>query len=141
MKNLSIHTLALRVFLIAGLAALGACEKPPAKDEAMLAGKTIADFPEAGADYFRNMDGGVPLTPEEIKGRNTWLIWTGGDEAFWDWLANNSFGTFDLLKSISSYPCTSEQTQYTQTTSAQAKDKVPYYNRDVKGDYQQGKPY
>jgi hypothetical protein len=80
----------------------------PAKDEAMLAGKTPADFPAATADYFKDMDGGPALTPDEIKGRNTWMIWTGGNEAFWDWLANNSFGTFDLLKVIGSYPCGAE---------------------------------
>jgi len=77
----------------------------PAEDEAMLAGKTTADFPQATADYFKDMDGGIDLTADEIKGRNTWMIWTGGNEAFWDWLANNSFGTFDLLKAIGSYPC------------------------------------
>ena len=141
MNQLRNRTFVLRVFLLGVLTALSACEKPPAKDEAMLAGKTTADFPEASQDYFRDMDGGVPLTPEEVKGRNTWLIWTGGDEAFWDWLANNSFGTFDMLKSISSYPCTPEQAQYTQATSSQTKDKVPYYHWDSKGDYQQGKPY
>ena len=37
-------------------------------------------------DFFRDMDGGVPMTPAEVKGRNTWIVWTGGNEAFWDWL-------------------------------------------------------
>ena len=30
------------------------------------------------------MDGGVALTPDEIKGRNMWLVWTGGNDRFWD---------------------------------------------------------
>ncbi len=50
------------------------------------------------------MDGGVPLTGDEIKGRNTWLVWTGGDDRFWDKVTGYSFGNFDLLKTLSSYP-------------------------------------
>jgi hypothetical protein len=102
----------------------------PAEDEAKAAGLTVANFrqPADEADNFRGMDGDSdaadprPLTPEEIQGRNTWMAWAGGDEAFWDWLANNSFGTFDLLKTLSSYPCSSEQEQrareYEQTLQA-----------------------
>jgi hypothetical protein len=48
------------------------------------------------------MDGGVALTPEEVKGRNTWMIWTAGNDGFWDHLANNSFGSVDLLKTLDS---------------------------------------
>ncbi|HXO19232.1 MAG TPA: hypothetical protein VOA87_04820, partial [Thermoanaerobaculia bacterium] len=60
-------------------------------------------------DYFKGMDDHGLYTPADVRGRNTWLVWGGGDEAFWDWLANNSFGTFDLLKTLSSYPCSPEQ--------------------------------
>lgn len=79
----------------------------PAQDEAMQAGIPVDFFRQAEdeADYFREVDGGIDLTPAEVRGRNTWWIWTGGNEAFWDWLANNSFGTHDLLKVLSSYPC------------------------------------
>ena len=106
----------LSVVLIVLGVALVSCGRDtgPAQDEAKLAGKTPADFPEAAEDYFRDMDGGIALTEEEVKGRNTWMIWTGGNEAFWDWLANNSFGTFDLLKTLSSYPCSAEQETYTK---------------------------
>jgi hypothetical protein len=85
----------------------------PAQDEAYAAGLTKEAFaqPPNEVDAFRGMDGGGPFTPEEILGRNTWMAWAGGDEAFWDWLANNSFGTFDLLKTLSSYPCSPEQEQ------------------------------
>ena len=84
-------------------------DRGPAMDEAMAAGKKPSDFPHATNDFFHDMDGGVPLTPAEVKGRNTWIVWTGGNEAFWDWLATNSFGTFDLLKAASSYPCSDAQ--------------------------------
>lgn len=61
-----------------------------------------ADFPQASVDYFAGMDDGVELTADEVRGRNTWLMWTGGDQAFWDYLARRSFGTFDLLKVLDS---------------------------------------
>jgi hypothetical protein len=99
----------------------------PAMDEAMAAGKTPADFPAAANDFFRDMDSGIPLTPEQVKGRNTWLVWTGGNEAFWDYLANHSFGTFDLLKTLSSYPCSPEQQQELQQARAKTPGVLPDY--------------
>jgi hypothetical protein len=59
-------------------------------------------FPPAAVDYFGGMDGGIALRPAEMRGRNTWLMWTAGNQAFWDYLAGHSFGTFDLLKTIDS---------------------------------------
>ena len=50
------------------------------------------------------MDGGGGLTREEIQGRNTWLVWTGGNDRFWDAITVSSFGLFDLLKIVSSHP-------------------------------------
>ena len=90
--------------------------QPPAEDEAKEAGieKSYFAQPEDEVDAFHDMDGaalGVKYTQEEILGRNTWMAWSGGNEAFWDWLANNSYGTFDLLKTLSSYPCSPEQEQ------------------------------
>jgi hypothetical protein len=48
------------------------------------------------------------LTPEEVRehaslGQNAWIIWTGGNDRFWDYAAGNTAGAFDLLKTISSY--------------------------------------
>ena len=60
------------------------------------------DFPQASVDYFAGMDDAVQLTAEEVRGRNSWVMWTGGDEAFWDYLARRSFGAFDLLKVLDS---------------------------------------
>ena len=76
----------------------------PIQDEATRAGRTEASFPAADEDYFHDMDGGAALSPEEIKGRNTWAVWTGGDDRFWDGMTATTFGGFDLLKIISSYP-------------------------------------
>ncbi len=76
----------------------------PPIDEAAAAGRDADSFPAADDDWFRAMDGGVALTPSEVRGRNSWMVWTGGNEAMWDHLANNSFGAFDLLKTLSSHP-------------------------------------
>jgi hypothetical protein len=73
-------------------------------DEARLAQRTAASFTPADEDFFREVDGGIQLTPEEVKGRNTWLVWTGGNDRLWDRLINYSRGNFDLLKVLSSYP-------------------------------------
>ena len=74
------------------------------RDEATLAGRTEASFPAADEDYFHDMDNGIALTPAEVQGRNTWNVWTGGNDRFWDGLTATTFGAFDLLKIISSYP-------------------------------------
>jgi hypothetical protein len=59
-------------------------------------------LPMAEIDYFREMDGGVALTPAEVRGRNTWMIWTSDNDAFWDYISNHSFGNVDILKVIDS---------------------------------------
>jgi hypothetical protein len=74
------------------------------QDEARRAGRAAGSFPAADEDYFHDMDGGISLTSDEIKGRNTWIVWTGGDDRFWDIITVNSVGTLDLLKTISSHP-------------------------------------
>jgi hypothetical protein len=74
------------------------------QDEAMLAKRDAASFPAAADRYFDAMDNGVKLSDDETKGRNMWLVWTGGNDRFWDTVIKDSFGTFDLLKMISSAP-------------------------------------
>jgi len=73
-------------------------------DEAKKMGRSPASFPAADEDYFRRMDGGDSLTTEEVRGRNTWNVWTGGNDRFWDTITINSFGSVDLLKTLSSHP-------------------------------------
>jgi hypothetical protein len=73
-------------------------------DEAKRAGRTVASFPAADEDYFHDMDGGITLSPEEVKGRNTWIVWTGGNDRLWERLTLESFGALDFLKTISSHP-------------------------------------
>ncbi len=77
---------------------------PAPVDEAQRAGRTEASLPQASEDFFHAMDNGVALTPDEVKGRNMWLVWTGGDDRFWDQVTKNSLATFDLLKIVTSHP-------------------------------------
>ena len=104
------------------------------KDEGMAVNRARASFPGAGDGYFVEMDkgilkppamspNGVPQYPQEIielakitglsnedvrehaiKGQNTWIVWTGGNDFFWDRLSNLTVGAFDLLKLVSSHP-------------------------------------
>jgi len=95
------------------LLSLVSCKKTEPIDEAKASGKTTADFQADDHDYFRDMDmrpdgtvdanGNSTLKPlevtkDEIKGRNTWVLWCAGDEVFWDYLAGHSYGFMDLLK-------------------------------------------
>jgi hypothetical protein len=73
------------------------------QDEALRAGRSAASMPAADDPYFHDMDGGIPLTVDEVKGRNTWIVWTGGNDRFWDGISNTSLGALDFLKTLSSY--------------------------------------
>ena len=73
-------------------------------DEARSAGRDAASFPAATEDFFHDMDGGIALTPEEVKGRNMWNVWSGGDDRFWDTMTASTFGAFDLLKIVAYNP-------------------------------------
>ncbi len=81
-------------------------------DEAKLANRGSESFPAAGVDdlgkdYFHDMDadanGPIKFNEAQIKGRNTWIVWTGGDDRLWDTLRVKSFGALDFLKVLSSY--------------------------------------
>ncbi|MGE0418920.1 MAG: hypothetical protein AB7O80_19115 [Acetobacteraceae bacterium] len=98
-------------------------------DEAKAAGRSPASLAAANDPYFVRMDKGIlalppsdqpyrreiqkvaTLTghsPEEvrtsaIRGQDMWLVWTGGNDRFWDFAASNTAGAFDLLKTVSSY--------------------------------------
>ncbi len=94
--------------LVLGSLLLAACSKEPQPgavlDEAKLAGRDGSTFTHATEDYFHDMDGAVALGPQEVAGRNMWLVWTGGNDRLWDRMTDYTFGAFDLLKIISSHP-------------------------------------
>jgi hypothetical protein len=82
------------------------------RDEASCAGRAADTFHAAGIKfqegdeqrYFAAMDRGSDLTREESAGRNMWMVWTGGNDRFWDEIIKYSFGAFDLLKIVTSNP-------------------------------------
>jgi hypothetical protein len=94
--------------LAAAAGAAGCRHKEPEPgtvlDEAKQVGREAASFAAADEDYFHDMDGARALTPGEIKGRNTWIAWTFGNDRFWDAISKKSNGTLDFLKTISSHP-------------------------------------
>jgi hypothetical protein len=93
------------VLASASLLCIGvACDRAPQypPDDAKAVGLTAADFPQTVANVFWQMDGGIQLTEDEIKGRNTWILWTAGNQAFWDRIARESYGVVDLLKTLDS---------------------------------------
>ena len=103
MRNLSSCILICFLALV-----LSGCARSPEPgtviDEARSTGRTVASMPAADENYFHDMDGGVALTAAEIRGRNTWMVWTGGNDRLWDLLSTTSGGDLDLLKTLSSYP-------------------------------------
>jgi hypothetical protein len=94
-----------RVSMIALVLAVGAagCTRH-VKDEATEAGVSDDRFVHAGEDYFHDMDGAVKFDADEIKGRNMWLLWSGGNDRFWDQMGKPTFGAFDLLKIVAPPP-------------------------------------
>ena len=95
------------------LTIIGAGDPPqPGKvlDEARQAGRSAASLPAPLEDYFHDMDGGADLKPDSatklnpVLGRNTWLVWSGGNDRFWDKMTDYTFGAFDLLKIIAYDP-------------------------------------
>jgi len=94
-------------------------------DEAMCVGRDALSFPAADEDYFRDMDYGVTKNPAQVaaalapyvpnitreqavsaavKGRNNWIVWSGGNDQLWDVLSVQSVGILDFLKTLSNHP-------------------------------------
>src|SRR6516164_6940352 len=94
------------------------------KDEALCVGRTPESLTGADEDYFRDMDYGVTknpaglaaalapykpgITPGDalkaaVVGRDNWIVWTGGNDRLWSFLAYQSLGGFDLLKILSDH--------------------------------------
>ena len=106
----------------------------------MTVGRTAASLAGADEDYFADMDygyrrasdPGVKLDAAEVRGRNNWIVWTAGNDRFWDHMGNNTYGAFDLLKTLSSYP----QIGYcTEDSSGQHDNKYP-----ERASYKSGRP-
>jgi hypothetical protein len=107
MRKLFLAALILIVVVAGGVWLIAGAREPrpgSVQDEALAAGRDASTFVAADEDYFQDMDGGVALAPDEIKGRNTWNVWTGGNDAMWDKLTVTSVGLLDFLKILTSSP-------------------------------------
>ena len=84
---------------VLGVVLLASCSRGPQPgavlDEAKQAGRDGASFKHSADDYFHDMDGGMPLTPAEVKGRNSWIVWSAGNDVMWDKLAVTSVGALE----------------------------------------------
>src|SRR5580765_8511447 len=98
-------------------------------DEAKEAKRTRESLSAEAVPYFAQMDKGLLVKPADgaaypkeileiaaltkltaeqvresaIRGQNAWIVWTGGNDRFWDFASRNTAGAFDLLKTVSSY--------------------------------------
>jgi hypothetical protein len=101
--------------LLGSLLTLAGATDPPARpgqvlDEARRSGRDPASLPAAVEDYFHDMDGGIRLEKDKatgldpVIGRNMWLVWSGGNDRFWDKMTRFTFGAFDLLKIVAYDP-------------------------------------
>ncbi|MBN9521320.1 hypothetical protein J0H58_22835 [bacterium] len=75
-------------------------------------------YPPAALNYFEDMDcvgvgdgdrnrpeirtKKLELSDDGVRGRNAWVLWAAGNEAWWDWLARYGYGTIDLLRLVDS---------------------------------------
>lgn len=91
--------------VLIGLLFTAGCPRKPdgVVDEARAAGRSAESLIAADEDYFHDMDGGVTLSADEVKGRNNWIVWTAGNDHLWDTITKDSVGAVDFLKTISSH--------------------------------------
>ncbi|MBU2886029.1 hypothetical protein KO507_09675 [Gilvimarinus agarilyticus] len=94
-------------------------------DEAQCAGVKEDQLSGSTNDYYADMDYGISKNPKALqarlapffpgiseedavkrfaRGRNNWIVWTAGNDRFWDELSQFTFGNSDLLKTISNHP-------------------------------------
>ncbi len=95
------------LFLAAACHGTGARDE--VRDEAAVAGLDESHFHHATEDYFKDMDGAIPLDRSEVAGRNMWIVWSGGNDRFWDKMSRPTFGGFDLLKIVAPDPASANR--------------------------------
>ena len=129
-SGISVALVGAGILMLSGYSAIGSatfCGKGAGEvlDEAMCAGRTAASLAGADEDYFRDMDYGITKDPKQVAaalapyapgikpedavraaviGRNNWIVWTAGNDRFWDTLGYDSKGNVDFLKTLSDHP-------------------------------------
>lgn len=109
------------------------------EDEAKCADVSPEELRAAGIEevdvaeryYFSKMDRGIDLTNQESAGRIMWMVWTAGNDRFWDETTKNIDGIFDWLKTISSNPeygfCTKHKYKSGKYGKYEEDQYKPYY--------------
>ena len=127
------YVMVLLVVVIASVVYLNVGQKPApcgkgagkVLDEAKCIGRDPETFTASEDNYLGDMDYGIThhpeevaarlrpfvpgITPEEavkaaIRGRNTWIMWSAGNDRMWDELSRVSANTVDFLKTLSNHP-------------------------------------
>ena len=94
-------------FLVAVLSVLGAIAAACHQQRPIVDHPIPPDWKETEVDVFPGMNGftldpGDAAQKEELRGRIVWNLWVGDSGLMWDWLAQNGFGTADLIKTVDS---------------------------------------
>jgi hypothetical protein len=101
-----VFVLGAACFITMVMAVVAATQRQRAIEESVKAKQQLQEVRrlqtqlQVSVDVFQPMDGGIQLAREEILGRNTWNLWSGGNEHFWNQIAQASFGSMDLLKML-----------------------------------------
>jgi|GEM_PF-94256 len=67
-------------------------------------------FPDNQDVLHKRIEAYAPgMTKEEavkavVRGRNNWMVFTGGNDQFWDFFNRSAFGGIDFLKTLSNHP-------------------------------------
>lgn len=67
-------------------------------DSEFIEGRQLPDLWSSGINDSAKLRMTQDQLARAIKGRNSWLLWTGGNSAFWDFLARRGYGLLDFLK-------------------------------------------
>lgn len=124
----TLHSLFPSSTVIGGIVDAATAEKDEAKiaeDAGQLSkAQKQALMNGSDVDFFKEMDNGFTMKPAELqktlspyapgisadeavkkmaRGRNNWIVWTFGNDAFWTNLGRSTFGGLDFLKTLSSH--------------------------------------
>lgn len=105
MRKAGVGFLVSLVLLVLFAAVLACTKEQPAQPQPSgeKTYKTDTTWVETKVDVFPGMDGpNLNLDADDIKGRVVWNLWVGDSGLMWDYLAQNGFGTADLLKTMDS---------------------------------------
>lgn len=67
-------------------------------DQAVMRNPVTGEEKLQPLDFDENGDGVIDNAERDaIRGRNTWVLWGGGNDVFWNWLQQHGYGLTDFL--------------------------------------------